>query len=755
MRSLCWCLVPFSAAIFIAVYLLPESFLFPAGIFCAFFLMLSLPFHRKTRRRIFLAALGLLLGFLWTGCYNQLFRVPAHALSQPEIQEYSATVLNFPQPTSRGASLLVQLEEGSKVQLYGDHEFLSLQPGDVITCSVSLAPSDFLHGEGLDYYQSKGVYLLGYAQDSLTLTYHPDTISPRYWPQYTAHALKKSISQLFPSDLSGFLTALITGDKTALPTGLYAAFQRSGISHVIVVSGLHISFLAGIIAYLFGKRTWRSSIPGIVSMFFFAALAGNTPSALRAACMCALLLMAPLVKREPDKLTTLSVTLFLLLLPCPYAVTSISLQLSFAAVAGIYLITEKLTVCWIKTIPKWDKPLGKLCRRFLIFLIRNLAVTIGALLFTTPLSALYFHSISLAGPITNLLTLWAVSFGFLGGLCTTLLGLFSIPLGSILAYFISWPVRWVLLIAQNITRCPFASVSLSSEYLLLWFIVTYSILLLWLASRGKMRPAIPIGALILTLCSSLIANAWSTRTSALTVAALDVGQGASTLFHSQGHTVLVDCGGNSGDDPGDIAADYIQALGSSHLDVLILTHFHTDHACGVPELLSRLDVSTLIIPDVTPEDPLRQEILALAEMYNCKVEMLTNDAHINFGAASMEIYAPLGDGGANEEGLSVLCSYDDYDFLLTGDMNDVIERRLVKYKNLPDIEFLFVGHHGSKNSTSEELLLAVTPEHAVISSGYNRYGHPTEEALERLGAAGCDIYRTDMMGTITFTIKED
>ena len=135
--------------------------------------------------------------------------------------------------------------------------------------------------------------------------------------------------------------------------------------------------------------------------------------------------------------------------------------------------------------------------------------------------------------------------------------------------------------------------------------------------------------------------------------------------------------------------------------------------------------------------------------------MLTNDAHINFGAASMEIYAPLGDGGANEEGLSVLCSYDDYDFLLTGDMNDVIERRLVKYKNLPDIEFLFVGHHGSKNSTSEELLLAVTPEHAVISSGYNRYGHPTEEALERLGAAGCDIYRTDMMGTITFTIKED
>lgn len=239
------------------------------------------------------------------------------------------------------------------------------------------------------------------------------------------------------------------------------------------------------------------------------------------------------------------------------------------------------------------------------------------------------------------------------------------------------------------------------------------------------------------------------------MAALDVGQGASTLFYSRGHAVLVDCGGNSWDDPGDVAADYLQSLGSSHLDALILTHYHSDHTCGVAELLSRIDVSLIIAPDVTPEDPLRQEILALAKEHGCSVELLLEDAAISFGDALLSIYEPLGKGSANEEGLSVLCTVGSFDVLITGDMDAVVERRLVKYKSLPDIELLMVGHHGSKTATSEELLLAVTPERAVISSGYNSYGHPALEAMERLGAVGCEIYRTDLMGTASFIIQKE
>ena len=156
-------------------------------------------------------------------------------------------------------------------------------------------------------------------------------------------------------------------------------------------------------------------------------------------------------------------------------------------------------------------------------------------------------------------------------------------------------------------------------------------------------------------------------------------------------------------------------------------------------------------PDVTPEDPLRQEILALAAEKGTQVLLLEDGAEISFGEAELTLYPPLGSGDANEAGLSVLCSAGDFDALITGDMGDDIERRLVKYGDLPDIELLVAGHHGSKHATSEELLLETKPELAVISVGYNSYGHPAPETLERLAAAGCAIYRTDWHGAVTVT----
>ncbi len=759
MRKLCWLTCALSAAIFLAVYLLPEPFLLPAGLLSALAGSPAIALHGKARQRTALLAAGLAAGFLWTGLYAHLFRAPARSLAGTEARSYTLTVTSFPQATSRGASLTARLSpaEGPEalVQLYADEEALSLQPGDKVEGVIRLAPSDFLRGESLDYYQSKGIYLLGYAQEGLTLTQRPERIPPRFWPQYAAQALKDSIGQSFPADVAGFVTALITGDKSSLPTGLYAAFQRAGLAHVVAVSGLHVSFLAAMMALLLGKMNRASAVLTILSVYFFAALAGSSPSALRAAFMCSLPLLAPLFGREEDRPTALCTALALLLIQCPYAAASVSLQLSFAAVAGIYLITPPLCRRWFQAVPRWDKLPGSLLRKLLLYCVSSFAVTLGALLFTTPLAALHFRSLSLVGPLTNLLTLWAVSDVFLGGLLAALLGLFLPGAAAVLAWVTAWPARWVIFVVKGLSRLPFAALSLTSAYLLGWFIMAYAVILLCLFSRRKLRASVLVIALLPTLCAALLMNAYPARAGALTAAVLDVGQGSSTLFYSKGHAVLVDCGGNGGDDPGDIAADYLQSLGSSRLDALVLTHYHSDHACGVAELLSRIDVSLIIAPDVTPEDPLRQEILALAEEYGCEVELLLNDAAFTFGDARLSIYEPLGKGSANEEGLSVLCTAGSFDVLVTGDMDGIVEKRLVKYKNLPDIELLVVGHHGSKSSTSEELLLATGPERAVISSGYNAYGHPALETMERLGAAGCDIYRTDLMGTVRFTIQEE
>ena len=142
----------------------------------------------------------------------------------------------------------------------------------------------------------------------------------------------------------------------------------------------------------------------------------------------------------------------------------------------------------------------------------------------------------------------------------------------------------------------------------------------------------------------------------------------------------------------------------------------------------------------------------LAERYGVNIHYVTEMTDVENGASTMMIYPPLGEKGANELGLTILCSLGDFDTLITGDMDAKTETKLVETYDLPDIEVLLVGHHGSKYSTGTTLLESVTPEAGVISVGDNSYGHPTEEALLRLMDAGMTVYRTDMQGNILITV---
>jgi competence protein ComEC len=242
--------------------------------------------------------------------------------------------------------------------------------------------------------------------------------------------------------------------------------------------------------------------------------------------------------------------------------------------------------------------------------------------------------------------------------------------------------------------------------------------------------------------------------SRLVITAINVGQGESILLSSENVTALVDCGGNGATNAGDTAAEYIRSTGDTRLDLLILTHFHDDHANGVEELLNRLDVGSLVIPEPDEEESwLADNIISLARSKNVDIIYVTKDMSLTFGEARLDIYAPLGGYGINERGLTVLCSMDGFEALMTGDMDSATERSLVQSHDLPDIELIVAGHHGSKYSSSQELLDDVTPEAAIISVGYNTYGHPTAEALQRLYGVGANVYRTDECGNITVRVK--
>jgi len=189
----------------------------------------------------------------------------------------------------------------------------------------------------------------------------------------------------------------------------------------------------------------------------------------------------------------------------------------------------------------------------------------------------------------------------------------------------------------------------------------------------------------------------------------------------------------------------------------VISHYHADHANGIPQLLERIDVSAIAMPDVEPGDPLREKIMETARERQIEVWLIREDTGISLGPEQeFVLYAPLGEGtDTNELGLTVLASAGDFDVLLTGDMGGEVEQLLLEHADLPDVELMVVGHHGSAYSTTAQLLDAVRPDAAVISVGAdNRYGHPAQSTLERLDAAGAEIYRTDLQGTVVVRSRD-
>ena len=751
MRKLAWFAGAYGGAVFLALYLLPEKLLLPAGIVCALAGLGGLLLEGDRRLRLLLLGLGLSAGLLWTGGYTALFHTPARLLAGTQ-QTAAVQVADWPEEGSRWVEVRLRGENGGwlKALLWLERMPEDLRPGDELRVTASFELADSMFGADSDYYYSKGVTLWAYARGEVEVC-RPDRVPARYWPAYAAQAVRESALRCFPERVGALVAALVTGDTSGLDGSFYSALRRTGTAHVVAVSGLHVSFLSGFLTVLLGRRRRLSAGVGIALMFFFAAAAGNTPSVLRAAFMQSMLLLAPLLDREDDRATSLCTILMLLLIQNPYAAASVSLQLSFAAVAGIYLFSGPLCRRWQRWLPHrpkgfWPR-LGCLAFRFVT---ASLAVTLGAIAFTTPLTAYYFHTVSLIAPLANLLTLWAVSDLFLGGLVTAVIGLLLPGLGTLLGLVVSLAGKYLLWMVPALASFPFAAVSAQSFYIKAWLGLVYALLLACLLlGRGRKRLLLPTALGAAGLCWALLLHGAAWSGGELTVSVLDVGQGLSTALYSQGASALVDCGGSGRSNPGDTAADYFQSLGLTGIDVVVLTHFHEDHANGVERLLERMEVGLLVLPDVEPEDPLRQAILALAAEKGVETLLLTEGAEVRLGGGQLTIYPPLGGGEANEEGLSVLCTAGDFDALITGDMDEVIEGRLLKYGNLPPVELLVVGHHGSKYAASEALLLAVRPELAVISVGENSYGHPAAETLERLAAAGCDIYRTDWSGTVT------
>lgn len=745
MRRVMWLAIGFGGGCGLCAYVLDVGGMLPLAltVLVPGLLLLIVGRNSVPLRRLGYALLGMALGLCWFRGYRTGYLENAISLDgQVARAEITATDYSF--STDYGAAVdgtITLAGKDYQVRVYLRQEEPVI-PGRILSGTFRFRVTTPESADGGTYHPGSGIFLLAYQSGDVSV-YPGAGGGLRYLGAILSRKIQGLLERHFPEDTFGFAQALLLGDSGALDYETLTDFKVSGIRHIIAVSGLHISIFYGLISTLTFRRRYLTALVGIPVLLLFAAMTGFTPSVTRSCIMVWLMMLSTAFRREYDGGTALGFACLVMLVVNPYVITSVGFQLSVASVAGIYLFSDPIRR-WLTSL--LGQPRGKsLSARLNRWFCSGVSVSLSAMSLTTPLCAWYFGTISLVAPLTNLLTLWAISVIFYGIIAVCLVALLSAGAAGLLARAVSWLIRYVLAAARVMGRLPMAAVYTRSPYIVCWLIFVYLLLAVFLVMKRKSPRQLTLCAL-LGLCLALLGSWVEPLTDECRLTVLDVGQGQCLLLQSEGRAYLVDCGGSSGEDAADQAAETLLSMGISRLDGILLTHYDADHSGGLTGLLSRVDTDALLLPKVAAE-----AAEGFATLVDDGLIWVDSDLELCFGETKMTVFAPISSAPTNENCLCVLFETENCAILVTGDRSAAGERMLLGKQGLPRVDVLIAGHHGSKTSTSRELLAAVEPETVIISVGEdNGYGHPAPEVLERLAAMGCRVYRTDEDGTIVY-----
>ena len=741
MRKLMWFTMGFGlVCAFCAYFWITDGLILGALGFLGVFAALLAGSKRIKHLKIpAVAVFGCALGLVWFQCYSGSYLSLATEM-EGQLASVTARCTDYSYETERGSSVETILYlEGKPVRAkFSLNNHVPMEPGDVLKGVFEMHITTPDGEKESVYYSGKGIFLTGYQEEDAELikvSSAPLWVYPAIWRQN----LKDLINSAFPEDVSAFAKALLLGDRTDLDYETSTAFKVSGILHIVAVSGLHVTILFTLIHTLLLKRRFLVALIGIPTMLIFAAVAGFSPSVTRAAIMMILMMIAMIFDRDYDGPTELAFACLVMLIVNPLVITSASFQLSVGSVAGIFLFRDPIQD-WLRK--RWP---GEKYEKIRKWVTTSVALTVSAMTFTTPLVAYYYGTISLVSILTNVLALWVISFVFYGIMLVCLTGTILPGIAAVLAWIIAWPIRYVLMAAKCLASVPLAAVYTRSVYIVLWLVFCYVLLGVFLFSR-KRRPKILLCCMVLGLCLAVTASWAELATDDCRMTVLNVGQGQCIILQSEEKTYLVDCGGTYDQDAADLAAETLLTQGISRIDGLILTHYDRDHTGGVPYLLTRIHCDTLFVPGAEDENNVLEIVEPLLDGDTIYVDQ---DLMITYGDTQLRIFGPVTTDSGNDSCLAVLFQSANCDILITGARSATGEWVLTKTVELPELEVLVAGHHGSKHSTGAVLLEATKPKIVVISVGKNSYGHPAPELLARLENVGALVYRTDIHGNIT------
>jgi len=739
MRRLMWFTIGFAAACAVAIWLIPDEWILPAALTLGLLGVVLSFCNRHTAYRVGQIALfGCALGLIWFFSF-QTHYLDAAAQLDGKTQAMSLTIADYSYETGYGIGVdaaTVVNDRTYRIRVYLDKD-ISLDPGDVITGDFRLRYTFSKEASDGTYHAGNGIFLLGYQSGEVSVK-EASQLSVRHLPAFLSRRLELAIQTCFPEDTVPFAKALLLGKTMELVYEVDTNLKISGIRHVAAVSGLHVAILIGFIYLITLKKPVLTAVVGIPVLALFAALAGFTPSVCRACIMSGLMMLGRCIDREYDGVSALSFAVLVMLIANPLSETSVSLQLSAFSVAGIFLFYEPIYSTLAEKLPVKNKWLLKLLRA----MAASVAVTLSAMSLTTPFCAIYFGAVSLVGVVTNLLTLWVISFVFYGIAIVCALHFVWHSGAVFLAGLVSVAIRYVLLCADILSSFPLAAVYTKSIYIVFWLAFCYGLFAAFWIGKVR-RPQILTVCVVFSLLCSILFSWLEPLTDNVRMTVLDVGQGQSILLQSEGKTFLVDCGGDNDKETADTIAETLLSQGIHRIDGIIVTHYDQDHCGALSNLLTRVHTDILIGPESEESIPLPKT--------DATFICVSEDVELTFGETSIKVFGSGYVGSGNENSLCILFERENCAILITGDRSRLGEKLLLRKASLPKLDVLVAGHHGAEDSTSEVLLEATRPEIVMISVGEdNIYSHPAPDLLDRLYQYGCEVYRTDQNGTILF-----
>lgn len=561
------------------------------------------------------------------------------------------------------------------------------------------------------------------------------------------------LDSILPGEESGIIKAILTGEKDDIPDDCYELYTKAGVVHVLCISGLHMSILAMYLSFfmekVLGRSRRASAAVTILTVFSFLLFIEPSPSSVRAAAMICIVMVGRICFRLSDRMNNIALAALLILSIQPLYLFHAGFQLSFLTVMGICLGASKLE-------KKKKKDRGRFH-----WLKEGILISLYASLFSFPMVAYHFYSVSIVGILANLIIvpLSGLLLGF--GMLSGVLGLFSLPAGVFAAGSVYGILQIFKGICSALTQLPFAY-TLAGRPSPLVILLYYGILL-WFMEFGGKKGSWKVGVV---LCGAMFCAVFENAIfrKETTVAFLDVGQGDGAVISTyDGKTYLIDGGGVYGKEMGknvgrNVVLPYLESLGVSRLDGVFLSHPYSDHMTGMLEVLEEIPTKGLYLSDYSFSET--EDTLLLKEMVE-KNQVPLYTVKAGDGSDGFRCLYPLEgvtfrDGDDNHGSMVLKYGYNGTEILFTGDISAADERFLLEQEAEVSADILKVAHHGSKYSSDADFLETVSPKAAVISCGAgNLYGHPHGDTLERLQAAEAEIYRTDTEGAILVKMKRD